>query len=76
MLFRSKPLALGLIDARNAKLEEVNIVARQIEQLMPKIQGGRAYLGTSSGLGHLPREAAYKKIALLSKVRATLHGHS
>jgi 5-methyltetrahydropteroyltriglutamate--homocysteine methyltransferase len=71
-----KPLALGLVDARNPQLEEVNIVARQIERLMPKIEGGRAYLGTSSGLGHLPREAAYKKIALLSKVRSALHGHS
>jgi 5-methyltetrahydropteroyltriglutamate--homocysteine methyltransferase len=71
-----KPLALGLVDARNPQLEEVNIVARQIERLMPTIEGGRAYLGTSSGLGHLPREAAYKKITLLSKVRSALHGHS
>jgi len=71
-----KPLALGLLDGRNARLEDVDTVGRQIEQLMPKIQGGRAYLGTSSGLAHLPREAAYKKIALLAKVRTALYGHS
>lgn len=71
-----KPLALGLVDGRSARLEDVDVVARQVAQLMPKIQGGRAYLGTSSGLGHLPREAAYKKLALLAKVRSALHGHS
>jgi 5-methyltetrahydropteroyltriglutamate--homocysteine methyltransferase len=71
-----KPLALGLLDGRNARLEDVDTVARQIAQLMPKIQGGRAYLGTSSGLGHLPRDAAYKKIALLAKIRAAVDSHS
>jgi 5-methyltetrahydropteroyltriglutamate--homocysteine methyltransferase len=71
-----KPLALGLIDGQRARLEDVHIVARQVEQLMPKIQGGRAYLGTSSGLGHLPREVAYQKIALLAKIRTALSGHN
>jgi hypothetical protein len=43
---------------------------------MPKIQGGRAYLGASSGLEHLSREAAYEKLALLGEVRAALHGRN
>ena len=71
-----KPLGLGLVDGRDTRLEDAASIARQIERLMPKIQAGRAYLGTSSGLEHLPREIAYAKLALLSKVRATIDGHS
>ncbi|MGH9704530.1 MAG: hypothetical protein ACRD4K_14230 [Candidatus Acidiferrales bacterium] len=69
-----KPLGLGLIDARNTKLEDSSVVARQVEKLMGKIEGGRAYLGPSSGLEYLPRDRAYAKLELLGKVRTTLNG--
>jgi 5-methyltetrahydropteroyltriglutamate--homocysteine methyltransferase len=68
-----KPLGLGLIDGRNTKLEDPATVARQIERVLPKIAGGRAYLGTSSGLEYLPRDRAYAKLELLSRVRAALN---
>jgi 5-methyltetrahydropteroyltriglutamate--homocysteine methyltransferase len=71
-----KPLGLGLIDGRNTRLEDAGNIARQVERLMPRIQGGRAYLGTSSGLDHLSREVAFEKLALLGKVRAALGGHN
>jgi 5-methyltetrahydropteroyltriglutamate--homocysteine methyltransferase len=69
-----KPLGLGLIDGRNTKLEDPSVVARQVERLTGKIQGGRAYLGPSSGLEYLPRDRAYAKLELLGKVRAALNG--
>ena len=69
----SKPLALGLIDGRNTKLEDPATVARQIERVLPKIAGGRAYLGPSSGLEYLPRDRAYAKLELLNKIRAALN---
>ncbi len=68
------PLGLGLVDGRNTKLEEPGIVARQIEKLLPKITGGRAYLGTSCGLEYLPRDRAYAKLALLDRIRAAVNG--
>jgi 5-methyltetrahydropteroyltriglutamate--homocysteine methyltransferase len=68
------PLALGLVDGRNTKLEEPGAVARQIERLMPKISGGRAYLGTSCGLEYLPRDRAYAKLELLDRIRAAVSG--
>ncbi len=68
-----KALGLGLVDGRNTRLEEPAQLARQLERLLPKIQGGRAYLGTSSGLEYLPRERAFAKLALLSKVRSALY---
>ncbi|MGA8143049.1 MAG: hypothetical protein WB987_04070 [Candidatus Acidiferrales bacterium] len=69
-----KPLGLGLIDGRNTKLEDPNDIARQIDRLLPKIQGGRAYLGASCGLEYLPRDRAFAKLELLPKIRAAIHG--
>jgi 5-methyltetrahydropteroyltriglutamate--homocysteine methyltransferase len=71
-----KPLGLGLVDGRNPRLEDAGNIVRQVERLMPRIKGGRAYLGTSSGLDHLKREVAYEKLALLSNVRVALGGHN
>jgi 5-methyltetrahydropteroyltriglutamate--homocysteine methyltransferase len=67
-----KPLGLGLIDGRNTKLEDVVEVARQIDRLLPKIHGGRAYLNASCGLEYLPRDRAYAKLELLAKIRAAV----
>lgn len=69
-----KPLGLGLVDGRNTRLEDPELIGRQVERLLPKIEGGRAYLGASSGLEYLPRDRAYAKLELLGKVRAALKG--
>ncbi len=68
------PLMLGLVDARNTKLEQAAAVARQIEKMLPKISGGGSQLGPSSGLEYLPRNRAQDKLALLSQIRAALNG--
>jgi 5-methyltetrahydropteroyltriglutamate--homocysteine methyltransferase len=68
------PLAFGLVDARNTKLENPAEVARRIEKLLPKIAGGVAFLGPSAGLEYLPRDRAYAKLELLSKIRAEVKG--
>jgi 5-methyltetrahydropteroyltriglutamate--homocysteine methyltransferase len=67
-----KPLGLGLIDGRNTKLEDAGEVARLIDHLLPKIQGGRAYLNPSCGLEYLPRDRAFAKLELLAKIRAAV----
>ncbi|MGH9746151.1 MAG: hypothetical protein ACRD59_08585 [Candidatus Acidiferrales bacterium] len=69
-----KPLGLGLIDGRNTKLENPDNIVRQIERLLPKIQSGRAYLGASCGLEFLPRDRAFAKLELLTKIRAAVNG--
>jgi 5-methyltetrahydropteroyltriglutamate--homocysteine methyltransferase len=68
-----KPLGLGLVDARNTKLEDPEVLAWQVERLLPKIEGGRAYLGPSAGLEYLPRDRAFAKLELLAKVRGALN---
>ena len=69
-----KPLGLGLVDARNTRLEDPDVIAWQIERMLSKIDGGRAYLGPSSGLEYLPRDRALAKLELLGKVREALLG--
>jgi 5-methyltetrahydropteroyltriglutamate--homocysteine methyltransferase len=69
-----KPLALGFIDARNTALTDADVVCWQVERLLPKISGGRAYLGPSAGLEYLPRDRAYAKLEHLAQVRALLQG--
>jgi 5-methyltetrahydropteroyltriglutamate--homocysteine methyltransferase len=69
-----KPLSLGLIDGRNTRLEDPAQIAREIERMLPKIKGDRAFLGPSCGLEYLPRDRAFAKLELLSKVRAELQG--
>jgi 5-methyltetrahydropteroyltriglutamate--homocysteine methyltransferase len=69
-----KPLALGLIDGRRQHMERPAEVARQVERLLPGIQGGRAYLGPSCGVEYLTSDAAFAKFAMLPKVVAELNG--
>jgi methionine synthase II (cobalamin-independent) len=69
-----RALALGLVDGRNTKLESAAEMARVVERLLPKIKGGRAYLGPSSGLEYLPRDRAAAKLELLGKIRAEVKG--
>ncbi|MCL6480418.1 MAG: hypothetical protein K6U02_01705 [Firmicutes bacterium] len=67
------PLGLGLVDARNTRLETPEELARQIERMLPRIRGGPCYLCPSAGLEYLPRDRAFAKLALLQRVRQALH---
>jgi 5-methyltetrahydropteroyltriglutamate--homocysteine methyltransferase len=69
-----KALGLGLVDGRNTRLEDPAHIARQVEVILPKIKGERAFLGPSSGLEYLPRDRAFAKLELLSKVLFALNG--
>ncbi len=70
----SRPLALGLIDGRNTKLEKPENVARTLEKILPRLAGNECFLNPSCGLEYLPRDRAYAKLALLPKIRAALEG--
>jgi 5-methyltetrahydropteroyltriglutamate--homocysteine methyltransferase len=68
------PLALGLVDARNTRLEDPARVARQVEKMLPRIAGERALLGPSAGLEYLPRDRSRAKLELLARIRAEVQG--
>jgi 5-methyltetrahydropteroyltriglutamate--homocysteine methyltransferase len=69
-----KPLALGLVDGRKKQLENPAEIAGQVERMLPRIQGGRAYLGPSCGLQYLTSMEAFAKLAILPQVVAALRG--
>jgi 5-methyltetrahydropteroyltriglutamate--homocysteine methyltransferase len=68
------PLALGLLDGRNTKLEDPEMVARQVERVLHRVGGARVYLGPSCGLEYLPRDCAVAKLQLLPRIRAAVRG--
>ncbi len=70
----AKPLALGVVDGCRTALENPETVARDVERLLGKIHGGRAYLGPSCGLEYLSRSNAFAKLELLPKIHRVLHG--
>lgn len=62
----AKPaLALGLVDARNTKLEEPKVLAARVGQLRNTLDLERTYLTPSNGLEFLPRETARRKLRVL-----------
>lgn len=70
------PLALGLVDGRNTKLENPAEIARQIDRMLPGIAAQRAWLGPSCGLEYLPRDRARAKLELLGRIRAAVESRS
>lgn len=69
-----KPLALGLIDGRNTRLEKPDEVAHQVDRILLRVKYGVCYLNPSCGLEYLPRDRARAKLKLLAQVRALVKG--
>jgi len=67
-------LGLGLVDARNTKLESPSKVAAQAALLLKKAKGAVAGLIPSNGLEYLPRTRAFEKLVVLAKARDLLLG--
>ena len=60
-----KPLVLGVIDARNTRLEDPKAVASHVRSLAKVVDLGRSYLAPSNGLEFLPRDRAREKLRVL-----------
>jgi methionine synthase II (cobalamin-independent) len=69
-----KPVHLGLVSGRNAKMEDTRELARKLEALLPKIAAAKVFLGPAGGLDALPREAARAKLELMARVREIVAG--
>ncbi len=69
-----KPLGLGLLDARNTRLENPTVIAKQAERILGKVKSDACYLTTSCGLEFLPRDRARAKLKLLAQIQANLRG--
>ncbi len=60
-----KPLILGVVDARNTKLEDPKAVAARVRELRDSVDLNASYLAPSNGLEFLPRDRARRKLAVL-----------
>lgn len=69
-----KALALGLVDARNTKLEDPKALAARVGELRETVDLDRAYLSPSNGLEFLPRETARRKLAVLADAARRVGG--
>jgi len=69
-----KLLGLGLVDARNTRLEDAASVAKLTERILSRAKGDACYLTTSCGLEFLPRDRARAKLKLLAQIRSRLEG--
>ncbi|HWC15119.1 MAG TPA: methylcobamide--CoM methyltransferase [Actinomycetota bacterium] len=61
-----KKLQAGIVDARNTKLEDVEALSRQIEELCSTVGDDRLRVSPSAGLEFLPRDKARAKVERLA----------
>ena len=61
-----KPLALGVVDARNTKKEDPGAVAKRVLELRDAVDLKGSYLSPSNGLEFLPRNRAQEKLRILT----------
>jgi len=68
------PLGLGLVDARNTRMENPAKLAREAERLVRRVRGSESWLIASNGLEYLSRPRAAEKLAVLARARDLLAG--
>lgn len=67
-------LGLGLIDARDIRLEDAAHLARTVEPILQRHDPDRIWLHPNSGLELLPPDRAARKVQLLKTVKAIIQG--
>lgn len=74
---RDKELGLGVVDARNTRMETVEEITEAVQRAMEHVSPDRLYVNPSAGLEYLPRKNAYQKLCRLvegaQKAREVLH---
>ena len=63
----TKKLGLGIIDARNTRLESPEQIAERIRSLSDGVDPENVHVSPSAGLEFLPREVAQEKLLLLAE---------
>ncbi len=69
-----KLLGLGLIDARNTKMEKTEEVVSTVKKVASSIVHDKIYLNPSCGLEYLPRKRAYEKIQHMVEIAENAEG--
>jgi 5-methyltetrahydropteroyltriglutamate--homocysteine methyltransferase len=70
----SKKLGLGIVDARNTRLETPEAVADAIKRASEAVPLDRIYVNPSCGLEYVPRETAQEKLKIMAQGARTGEG--
>jgi 5-methyltetrahydropteroyltriglutamate--homocysteine methyltransferase len=62
-----KDLGLGIVDARNVRLEEIGVLLEQIGRAVAAAGEASIHVSPSCGLEFLPRETARRKLELVAR---------
>lgn len=65
--FRTQYVVLGVVDARNTRLETADEVARYAERALKLVPQDRLVLATTTSLEYLPRDVARAKLTSLAE---------
>ena len=67
-----KTLGLGVLDARNVRMETVEYISSTVMDVSSRVSLGRIHLTPSCGLDYLPRETAIAKLTRMAEGAAAL----
>jgi 5-methyltetrahydropteroyltriglutamate--homocysteine methyltransferase len=67
-------LALGVLDGRSTRLEDVEKIAPLVARILGATRDGPTYLTTSCGLEFVPRDHARRKLLRLDDIRRAVLG--
>ena len=66
-VFKEKVVVLGVVDARNTRLETAGDLARLVDEALKLVPTDRLWLAPTTGLEYLPHDVARKKLAALAE---------
>jgi 5-methyltetrahydropteroyltriglutamate--homocysteine methyltransferase len=66
-IFKGKTVVLGIVDARNTRLETASELAKLVEEALKLVPADSLWLATTTGLEYLPHDVATKKLAALAE---------
>jgi len=64
-MLKGKTVVLGIVDARNTRLESASDIARDIEHAVRILGAENVWVAPTTGLEYLPHDIASKKLAVL-----------
>jgi 5-methyltetrahydropteroyltriglutamate--homocysteine methyltransferase len=65
---RGRGLGLGIVDARNVRMEDESTVERLVARAAQAVGEGEVHVSPSCGLEFLPRDVARRKLELIGRV--------
>ena len=73
-VFTGKTVVLGIVDARNTRLESPRELGKLIEKTLGTLSADRAWFAPTTGLEYLPHDVAVRKLRALTEAARVTKG--